>query len=118
MAKFLFVYRDNPETMSQPSPEEMQQVMEAWGKWFQELGSAIIDPGDALMPEGKVLREGTVTDGPFIEAKELLGGYSVVEADSLDAALEMAKSCPVAGEGGSIEIRQLAGFSDGPPPGE
>ena len=111
MAKFLFVYRENPENVSEPSPEDIQHAMEAWGKWFQEIGSAIVDPGDGLMPEGKVLKGDSVTDGPFIEAKELVGGYSVLEADSLDAAVELAKSCPINHKGGAIEIRQLAGYS-------
>ncbi len=113
MAKFLFVYRNDTDNMDLPSPEEMQEVMAAWGAWFDKMGDAIIDGGDGLMPEGKtVAADGAVTDGPFMEGKELLGGYSVVQADSLDEAVEMAQGCPIRATGGSIEIRQLAGLSD------
>ncbi|MEZ6096123.1 MAG: YciI family protein [Pirellulaceae bacterium] len=87
--------------------------MAKWGEWFQKLGAAIIDGGDALLPVGKVITSNSaVTDGPFIEAKELVGGYSIVEADSIDHAAEMAKGCPVLTHGGNVEVRQLAGYSD------
>lgn len=112
MANFMFVYRNRADEMSkQPSPEEMQQVMAQWGAWFQELGDAIIDGGDGLLPVGKqIASDGTVTDGPFIEAKELVGGYSVVQADSVDQACELAKGCPVLKTGGSVEVRQCAEY--------
>jgi hypothetical protein len=113
MAKFLFVYRSDVEQeQQQPSPEEMQAIMQEWGAWFQKVGAAMVDGGDGLMPTGKTVRGSTVTDGPFIEAKELVGGYSVVEADNIDAAVGFAKSCPIIGVGGCVEIRQLAGLSD------
>ena len=114
MAKFMFVYRNNIDTMSsRPSPEEMQQAMAAWGEWYQKVGTAIIDGGDGLLPAGKrVASDGTVTDGPFIEAKELVGGYTIVQADTIDEAIEFAKSCPIRESGGSIEVRELAGYSD------
>ncbi len=114
MAKFLFVYRNNTEDMCQPSPEEMQEVMAQWGGWFEKLGAAIVDGGDGLLPDGKTLAsDGTVTDGPFMEAKELVGGYSILQADSIEEAAEHAKGCPVLANGGSVEIRQLAGYTVG-----
>ena len=113
MAKFLFVYRGNVDRENeQPSPEQMQQVMARWGEWFQKVGAAIVDGGDGLMPTGKIVSNSAVTDGPFIEAKELVGGYSILEADSYDAAVEHAMSCPINEEGGSIEIRELAGYGE------
>lgn len=114
MSKFMFVYRDNADAMSEmPSPEEMQAIMEQWNAWFDNLGDAVIDRGDALLPMGKQLAsDGTVTDGPFIEAKELVGGYSIVESDSFDGACELAKACPHLAAGGSLEVRQVAGFSE------
>ncbi|MEO1523800.1 MAG: YciI family protein [Planctomycetota bacterium] len=112
MAKFMFVYRDNIEEQPDYSPEQIQTQMQKWGVWFTELGDKLVDGGDGLLPAGKVLNgDGTVTDGPFIEAKELVGGFSILEADSLDAAIELARSCPIAEHGGSIEIRELAGYS-------
>ena len=71
----------------------------------------MLDPGDGLQPTGKVLgRDGVVTYGPFVEAKELLGGYSVLKADSFDQALAIARECPATHGGMSIEIRELAGW--------
>ncbi len=113
MAKFLFVYRNNADQERQPSPEEMQAAMAAWGEWFKELGSAIIDGGDGLLPTGKrVSPDGAVSDGPFIEAKELVGGYSILQADDIDQACELAKGCPILAAGGNVEVRPLAGYSD------
>ncbi len=113
MAKFLFVYHSEPFDISKSSPEQMQQSMAQWTKWIQQ-GFAegwLLDAGDALGPDGRVVKNDHVTDGPFIESKELVGGYSIIEAASLDAAVAHAKTCPGAKDGGSVEIRPLAGLS-------
>ncbi|MGL6072649.1 MAG: YciI family protein [Fimbriiglobus sp.] len=112
MPKFLFVYRASVESeMKQPSPEEMQVYMTYWHAWFAKLGDAIVDGGDGLQPTGRIVKpDGLVTDGPFIEAKEVVGGYSVILADGYNQAIEYAKSCPIHSTGGTIEIRELAGF--------
>lgn len=112
MPKFLFVYRSSAQqSAEQPSPEQMQEIMGQWGKWMEKVGAALVDGGDGLMPTGKVVNGGAVTDGPFIEAKELVGGFSIVEADDYDGAVAYAKSCPAA-ENGSVEVRELAGFAE------
>ncbi len=111
MAKYLFIYRgDSNDSCQQHSPEEMQALMAKWGAWFEKVGAGMVSGGDALLPTGKLVRGNTVTDGPFIEAKELVGGYSIVQGDSYDAAVEYAKTCPIIEEGGSVEVRELAGF--------
>ena len=117
MAKFLFVYRNSSEVeQAEMSPEDMQTAMEKWGIWFQQLGDRLVDGGDGLLPTGKVLKgDGTITDGPFIEAKELVGGYSILQAASADEAVELAKGCPIAAMGGTIEVRELAGYTETPP---
>ncbi|MBC8355241.1 MAG: hypothetical protein H8E66_24970 [Planctomycetes bacterium] len=113
MAKFLFVYRNDSERpCEQPSPEEMQTIMAKWGEWFQQVGEGIVNGGDALMPTGKTVRGSTVTDGPLIEAKELVGGFSILQADTYDQAVEYAKTCPIIENGGSVEVRELAGFDE------
>lgn len=109
MNKFLFIYRGDDE--KDLSPEEMQGVMQQWMEW---IGKAMEDgwmvaPGDALIPEGRVVRsDKSITDGPFAESKEVVGGYSIIQAESLEAASELAKDCPGLLNGGSVEIRQLA----------
>jgi hypothetical protein len=115
MARFLFVYRGPKEQHEhEMAPEQMQQIMESWmawiGKGFEE--GWMVDAGDALKLEGKVVNDAkVVSDGPFVESKEIVGGYSIVKCDSFDAAAELAKTCPaVSSPGGSIEIRELAGI--------
>ena len=75
----------------------------------------MLDPGDALKPEGRVVSgpKKVVMDGPFVEIKEIVGGYSIAQADTLDAAAELAKGCPIFLRGGSVEVRALQGFSVG-----
>ena len=114
MPKFMFVYRQGPEArerMAEASPEEMQKVMEAWMSWIQvgiESGW-MVDGGDALKPDGRVVRaDGSVTDGPFAESKELVGGYSMVETSDLSAAEQLTADCPIFAAGGSVEVRELA----------
>ncbi|MDX1383728.1 MAG: YciI family protein [Thermoanaerobaculia bacterium] len=115
MAKFLFVYRNEPNPgAAEPSPEEMQQIMQVWMTWIEGGMKAgwLLDGGDALKAEGSVVSPDlTVTDGPYAESKELVGGYSMVEAADLGAAVELAKTCPVPASGGSVEIRELAGLA-------
>jgi hypothetical protein len=114
VANFLFVYRGGNETESQMTPEQMQQTMQKWGEWIGEAMAKgwMINPGDALTPEGRVVHANkVVTDGPFVESKEIVGGYSIVVADSLDAAAELAKNCPAVLLGGRVEVRPLAGLS-------
>ncbi len=114
MAKFLFVYRGNPEAETKMTPNEMQQHMQKWGDWIRQALQQgwMVDPGDALTPEGRVVNsKKVVTDGPFVEAKEIVGGYSIVQADSINAAAEFAKGCPGLLTGGRVEVRTLAGLA-------
>ena len=62
--------------------------------------------------EGRVVNASkVVTDGPFVESKEIVGGYSIVQADTIDAAAELAKGCPGLLCGGKVEVRPLAGLA-------
>jgi hypothetical protein len=110
--KFLFLYRSPADAEAKPpSPEEIQAMFDAWTAWKNKFNQEIIDVGDGLKPGGAVFKGGAVTDGPFIEAKEIMGGYSMVSAKSLARAVEIAKACPMnAIPGASIEIRELAGY--------
>ncbi len=82
-----------------------------WHAWFAKVGAGLVDGGDGLLPTGKIVKPtGVVTDGPFIEGKDIVGGYSIVQADTYDQAVEYAKSCPIMMVGGTIEVRELAGL--------
>ncbi len=114
MANFLFVYRSPAAAGNKMTPEQMQQMMQKWEAWMGEglQKGWIVDTGDALTQEGRVVTaKKVVTDGPFVESKEIVGGFSIIQADSVDAAAELAKGCPGLLAGGSVEVRALAGFS-------
>ncbi len=82
------------------------------GQWFEKFGPSIVDGGDGLLPTGRVLQPtGVVSDGPYVEAKEMIGGYSVIQAETYEAAVEIARECPISKIGGAIEIRELAGYA-------
>src|SRR5262249_59723103 len=84
MAKYLFIFRDSTESHAQPSPEEMQALQQAWYKWMQKYSSAIVG-GDGLKPSGRIVKAGVVTDGPYVEAKEVIASFSMIQADNYDA---------------------------------
>lgn len=97
MAKFMFVYRGGNDGSQEKSPEEMQKTMQTWMDWIQGGMEAgwLTEAGDALLPTGRVVHgDQSVTDGPFAESKELVGGFSIAEAPDYDAAVEHAKGCP------------------------
>ncbi len=108
MSKFLFVYRRGIDTPSKMSPEEMQKHLQRWQNWLGEglEKGWLVERGDALGQEGRVVNaKKVVLDGPFVESKEIVGGFSIVQADTIDAAAEIAKGCPALQKGGSVEVR-------------
>ena len=113
VAKFLFVYRGDSDARSKMTPEEMQKSMKKWEAWIGEgfQKGWMLDAGDGLTAEGRVVRAKVVTDGPFVEAKEIVGGFSIVQADTINAAALLAKGCPVLLTGGNVEVRPLAGYT-------
>ena len=108
MTDFLFLFRGGMDP--NPSPEDIQRSMQEWGRWIQGLAEAgKFKGGDPLERGGKVVA-GTrkvITDGPFVESKEVVGGYLLVSAASLDEATEMSRGCPIFEAGGSVEVRQI-----------
>ena len=108
MAKFLFIFREPTGSRAKPSPEEMQALGAAWGAWMQKFSSAILPGGDGLKRTGRLVNAGLVTDGPYVESKEVIASFSVIQADDYDAALAIARACP--GDM-AIEIREMAGYA-------
>lgn len=106
--KFLYLYRFPAGASPKPSsPEEMQTQYAAWTAWRAKFEKEVT-PGAGLKPGGAVVKGGNVTDGPFIEAKEVMGSYAFVETSSLARAIEIAKECPInMMTGASVEIREL-----------
>jgi len=94
------------------SPEEMQKVSEDWMAWFRRLteeGKAVA--GNPLEREGKIVsgKERVVSDGPFAESKEAIGGYFLLDVATMDEALAIAKECPGLPYGIRVEVRPVAG---------
>lgn len=111
MKDFLFLYRSDLHTLANRSPEEMQANTQKWMDWIGGIAAQnkLTARGDRLHPAGKVVRpDHLITDGPYTELKESLGGYSVVKAASLDEATELAKGCPIFLAGGSVEVREIS----------
>ena len=81
---------------------ERGQVMQAWGDWFGKLGGALKDPGNPV-GQTRTISNGSVSEGGGTNAAS---GYSIIEADSLDSAVALAKGCPVLQGGASIEVAE------------
>jgi hypothetical protein len=108
MSEFTYLFRGRDTTAS---PEQMQKTMEKWVAWFKDLGAKghLKEPGHPLEHTGKVVqgKNKIVNDGPFAEAKDVVGGYIVVEAKDLAHAVELSKACPILEAGGSVEVRPI-----------
>jgi hypothetical protein len=100
VANYVLVFKGG--SMAETEAEQ-QAVMAAWGRWFGELGQAVVDGGNPFGPSASVAPDGTVSDG----AASGLTGYTILQADSLAAASEMAAGCPVLASGGSIEVYEV-----------
>jgi hypothetical protein len=85
-----------------PETEEARgQVMAAWGNWFQDLGPALVDGGNPIGHTITIEPSGSVIDGGGANP---VAGYTIIKADDLDAAVRLAKRCPLLQSGGSIEV--------------
>ena len=108
MSEFTFLFRGS-ETSA--SPEQMQKNMQKWVAWFKELGEKghIKYPGHPLERTGKVVsgKQKAVHDGPYAEAKDIVNGYTLIEAKDLSQAVELSKGCPIRESGGSVEVRPI-----------
>lgn len=111
MSEFVLLYRGGQRPTS---PQDGQQVLQKWMAWFKELAANghVVERGQPLEKSGKVVQAGskTVTDGPFAEAKDVVGGYTVIKADDVAHAAEIAKGCPVLDRGGNVEVRPVMKF--------
>ncbi|MGC4094059.1 MAG: YciI family protein [Polyangiaceae bacterium] len=112
MSKFMYLFRRSSDSFKAASPEEMERLMKAWMTWLDTLrrDGHLVQTGERLEGDGKVVRgrEKTVTDGPFVESKDTIGGYLLVHARDLEQATELAKGCPLLlALDGSVEVRQV-----------
>jgi hypothetical protein len=111
MAKFLFVFRGGGVAQTPPlSPSELQAHLKKWYEWRESLASRGHEPkGAPLENVGKTLRgrDRVVTDGPFVESKDMVTGNMEIGAISLDEAVALAEDCPIFEFDGSVEVRPM-----------
>lgn len=111
MKEFMFVFRTDYKAVPMDSPEEMQAMTKKWQDWIGGIAAQnkLAGTGKRLSFEGKVVRpKGVVTDGPYTEIKETMGGYMFVKVETLEEAIEIAQGCPILIGGGNVEIREVA----------
>jgi hypothetical protein len=116
-SKYLVLLRNTPgqpaeSGKSGPSPEQMQQMFAGYNAWKEKFKEQILDMGDKLNSEGRVVTASGVADGPFVEAKEVVGGFMIVSAENFEGAVEVVRACPAVNMPGvSLEIREMSGRS-------
>jgi hypothetical protein len=108
MEKFMLIFQGGQ--LEGLSPEAMEAQMGKWMAWVERLNKeGRYVSGEPLLPGGKLVTgtKKTVTDGPYTEGKEVVGGYFVVNAGNMEEAVEIAKDCPDYEYGGSVQVRQV-----------
>ena len=100
MPQFFIAYLGSPQPSS---PEEGQQHMTKYMDWLASLGDSAVSPANPLKNTSIVQADGSVTSG----GSSNISGYTIIEAQSLDAALDIAKACPYLDIGGSLEVSEL-----------
>ena len=113
MKNFMLLLREDVDNIQNLPPKQFQELVEAHMKWVQELvEKGIFKGGHGLEHDGKTIDNSSlvVTDGPFIEAKECVGGYYILEAKDMDHAIEIARNCPNIKYKGRIEVRPVAQY--------
>jgi len=114
MKEFLLLFRNKTGVDSYSvSPEQMQAAMPKWQKWIGDIaGQGKFVSTQPLDYEGKTIRPGGITDGPYVEVKEIVVGYLICKASTIEEATEMGKDCPILDyEGGSLEVRTITPFN-------
>ncbi len=112
MREFMLIYKGgDPDWAKNTTPEDMAQSMERWGAWMAKLQATeqLVTGGSPLHYTGKrVNADNLVTDIAAAELKELVSGYSIVRADDIDAAIAIAKDCPIMAYPNIIvEVREI-----------
>lgn len=110
MNDFALLFRQPDYQYSNTSKEKMEELEKRWKDWVTSIATQgkLVNPGIRLSLEGKVLKNGgVITDGPFVEIKEKLGGLIIIKADDLGEATTIAHGCPALETDGCVEIRPI-----------
>lgn len=109
MNQYLMIFRQQQNTAGNAANEEqMKAAVQQWQTWIAGIAAQGNLVGtNRLLPEGKTLRADNITDGPYVEGKEVIGGYLLIKANSLNDAVEMAKGCPGLKMNAVVEVRSV-----------
>ncbi len=110
MKEFVMIFRNESFPKVELTPEGMMTVTKEWENWIGGIAAQnkLVSLGNRLGDNGCTLKAGNViTNGPYAEIKEIVGGFSIIRAGSLEEATEIAKGCPVLKVGGSVEVRDI-----------
>lgn len=109
----MYLFRGGDARDITSSPETMEAHMRRWMQWMEQLGKeGKLDGGLPLKSDGKVVsHDGSIADGPFVEDKEMVGGYLIVNARDLEEAAELSKACPIFEYKGTVEVREIQDMS-------
>lgn len=113
MKDFILIFRLNKDSEIKPSPEQVKERM----AWFADLmkQNKIVDKGNTISPMGgkTINADGSIADSAHSEGKEIVTGYVVIQAETIDEAVSIAQSNPIFDVGGSVEVREIAKFIKG-----
>jgi len=105
---YICILRSNTGDCDKPSPSEMELQYAKYQAWQKKFADNIVDMGNKLGATGGVVRQDSISDGPFIELKEVIGGYMMLSAATLVDAIDVIKASPMVENAGvSIEIREI-----------
>jgi hypothetical protein len=116
MDKYMMIFRNTPlseEAYQSMSPEEMEASLAQWNTWIGGIAAqGKLISSEALENTGKIVTgsKKVVTDGPYVESKELVSGYLIMHAESMEEAIEHSKGCPIYDMEGSLEVRKIMVF--------
>ena len=113
MNEFMMIFRSEINESFGPSPEQMQSNINHWQDWIGGIAAqGKLTGANRLGFEGKTLKPNNViADGPFAEVKEIVGGYIIVKATSIDEAMKLAEGCPILNHGGNVEVRSVVSIN-------
>jgi hypothetical protein len=109
MKEFMMIFRNEKNDAPAPSPEQMQAMIKTWQDWIGGIAAqGKFVATNALGFQGKTVKaDGMITDGPYAELKEIVGGYIIVKAANLDEAVKLSEGCPTLAMGGCVEVRDV-----------